>query len=237
MSMTDGESGKEELRERILRSTLQLISEGGADAATTRSVAAAAGVQAPAIYRLFGDKRGLLDATAAYAVTRYVSGKGARKALPDPVDDLRHGWDRHVAFGLAHPAVFVLMRSDSPGGAMSEALEAGERILRAKVHRVALAGRLRVTEERAITLMHATGVGIIEALLAQPYATRDLELSALAREAMLAAITTRNASGVKVGAVGAANALRASLDELTALSNGERALMGELLERIARAKP
>jgi AcrR family transcriptional regulator len=234
--MTDGESGREELRERILRATLQLITDGGADAATTRSVAAAAGVQAPAIYRLFGDKRGLLDAAAAYAVTRYVSGKGAQKPLPDPVDDLRQGWDRHVAFGLAHPGVFVLMRSDSPGGAMSEALEAGERVLRAKVHRVALAGRLRVTEERAITLMHATGIGIIEALLAQPPATRDLELSVISREAMLAAITTRTALGVKAGVAGAANSLRASLDGLTALSTGERALMSELLERIARVK-
>ncbi|WP_338419811.1 TetR family transcriptional regulator [Streptomyces klenkii] len=31
---------------------------------TTRAVAAAAGVQAPAIYRLFGDKDGLLEAVA-----------------------------------------------------------------------------------------------------------------------------------------------------------------------------
>jgi AcrR family transcriptional regulator len=39
----------------------------GRRAVTTRAVAAGAGVQAPTIYRLFGDKDGLLD---ALAVTR-----------------------------------------------------------------------------------------------------------------------------------------------------------------------
>lgn len=228
------ESGRDEARERILRATLALIADGGADAATTRAVAEAAGVQAPTIYRLFGDKRGLLDAAAAYAVDAYVTGKGARKPVADPVDDLRQGWDRHVAFGLANPGVFAVMRADAPSGAMSASLEAGERLLRDKVRRVARAGRLKVTEERAVTLMRATGIGIIEALLAQPAAVRDLELSALAREAVLAVITAQPTRSARAGAVGAANALRASLDDVTALSTGERALMNELLERIAR---
>jgi Transposase len=93
------------------------------------------------------------------------------------------------------------------------------------------------SEERAVTLMHATGTGIIGALLAQPAAQRDLELGSLAREAVLAAITTRPAPRARSGTAGAANALRAALDELAGLSPGERALLGELLERIARAGP
>lgn len=232
--MSDEGSSREATQERILRATLALIAEGGASAATTRAVAEAAGVQAPTIYRLFGDKRGLLDAAAAYSVTTYVSGKGARKASPDPVEDLRQGWDQHVAFGLANPDVFQVMRSGAPGREMSAALEAGERILRDKVRRVALAGRLRVTERRAVTLLHVMASGAIEALLASPPDERDPELSALAREAVLAAITTRPIPSAKSGAAGAANALRASLDDLTQLSPGERALMHELLERIAR---
>lgn len=222
-------------RERILRATLELIAEGGTDAATTRAVATAASVQAPTIYRLFGDKRGLLDAAAAFAVEVYVAEKGSKRASSDPVEELRAGWDRHVAFGLASPGVFRVMRAQSPDGAMSSALAAGESVLRDKIHRVALAGRLRVTEERAVSLMHATAIGIIEALLAQPASERDLELSSLAREAVLAAISTRPSTSKRAaGSASAANALRAELDDLTALTPGERALFGELLERIAR---
>lgn len=231
--MTDERTGREATQEQILRATLALIAEGGASAATTRAVAEAAGVQAPTIYRLFGDKRGLLDAAAAYSVTSYVSGKGARKPCSDPVEDLRQGWDLHVAFGLANPDVFLVMREGALGREMSAALEAGERILRDKVRRIALAGRLRVTERRAVTLLHLTASGVIEALLAHPPDERDSELSAIAREAVLAAITTRPLPASKSGAAGAANALRASLDDLTVLTAGERALLHELLERIA----
>ncbi|MDQ2795770.1 MAG: TetR/AcrR family transcriptional regulator, partial [Actinomycetota bacterium] len=40
----------------------RLLQEEGPAAVTTRGVALAAGVQAPAVYRLFGDKDGLLEA-------------------------------------------------------------------------------------------------------------------------------------------------------------------------------
>lgn len=232
--MKEAEAGRDETREQILRATLKLIAEKGVEATTTRAVAAAAGVQAPTIYRLFRDKRGLLEAAAAHSVASYVSAKATRRTTTDPVDALRQGWDRHVSFGLAHPGVFRVMRSETPSGEMSTALQRGESLLRDKVHQVARAGRLRVTEERAVTLLHASGVGVIEALLAQPSATRDLELSALAREAVIGAITSEP-SPLHAGTRGAANALRAALTELPNLSHGERALMGELLERIARS--
>ncbi|NED93539.1 helix-turn-helix transcriptional regulator, partial [Streptomyces sp. SID11233] len=46
----------EGLRERIVAAATELLEESGREAVTTRAVAARAGVQAPAIYRLFGDK-------------------------------------------------------------------------------------------------------------------------------------------------------------------------------------
>src|ERR1700677_3669653 len=49
-------------RENLVEVAARLLREQGAAAVTTRAVALAAGVQAPAIYRLFGDKDGLLDA-------------------------------------------------------------------------------------------------------------------------------------------------------------------------------
>lgn len=54
---------------------------------STRAVSTAAGVQAPTIYRLFGDKQGLLDAVTAHGFAP-TSGTGL-EPTGDPVDDLR----------------------------------------------------------------------------------------------------------------------------------------------------
>ncbi len=65
-------------------------------------------MQAPAIYRLFGDKDGLLEAVAEHVMDGYVAEKSAHVAATeiDPVEDLRAGWTSHVEFGLANPALF-----------------------------------------------------------------------------------------------------------------------------------
>src|ERR1044071_6000937 len=109
---TDESASGDEARSRILEAALRLIDAGGRDAATTRAVAAAAGVQAPTIYRLFGDKGGLLEAVAEQRLASYVQDKSLREPGPDPVEDLRAGWDLHIGFGLANPAVFSLMHGD-----------------------------------------------------------------------------------------------------------------------------
>ncbi|WKK70788.1 helix-turn-helix domain-containing protein [Rathayibacter oskolensis] len=102
-------------RDRILRATAELLAEGGRDAVSTRAISSAAGVQAPTIYRTFGDLRGLLDSVAA-------AGFGAAQAEfervdppVDPVDALRAAWDHHVAFGLAEPHLYALMFTARPG--------------------------------------------------------------------------------------------------------------------------
>ncbi|MGI8416298.1 MAG: TetR family transcriptional regulator, partial [Nakamurella sp.] len=63
-----------------------------------RGVAEAAGLQAPTLYRLFGDKDGLLDAVAEHVMATYVSVKAAIVEAAtaddaDPLDDLRAGWE------------------------------------------------------------------------------------------------------------------------------------------------
>jgi AcrR family transcriptional regulator len=63
---------RDEVRARILAAAAALIADGGRDALTTRAVSAAAGVQAPTIYRLFGDKSGLLDAVAELGFAAYL---------------------------------------------------------------------------------------------------------------------------------------------------------------------
>ncbi len=221
------------VRARIVAAAAALIASGGRDAATTRAVAAAAGVQAPTIYRLFGDKSGLLDAVAQDGLAAYVAAKAVRKVHPDPVQELRDGWDMHVEFGLAHPGLFSIMAGDLRPSSPLTAAATGTNILRGRVRNIALAGRLRVGEERAVGLLGSVGLGTILTLLRQPEGRRDRGLSEIAREAVIAAITGDAVPDSDSGPSGAAAALHASLNQTTVLTDGERHLMEELLNRIA----
>src|SRR5215211_7870150 len=108
-------------RDRIVRAAAGLLAEGGREAVSTRAVAAAAGVQAPTIYRQFGDMRGLLDEVASYGFSTYLRDKTMREREEDPVEDLRRGWDLHVEFGLANPTFYTLMYGDPTSGTESTA--------------------------------------------------------------------------------------------------------------------
>ena len=232
-SKIDDFAAIEDVRQRIIVAAADLIAAGGRDAATTRAVAAAAAVQAPTIYRLFGDKRGLLDAVAEYGLAAYVADKSSHEPHPDPVEALRNGWDMHVAFGLAHPGLFSIMSSYPGPRPLSPVAAAGFEMLRRRIKNIALAGRLKVSQERAVTLMQSACNGVVLALLREPPERRDIGLSVAAREATMAAITGEAAAGVAQGPSAVAVALRASLDQVSVLTQGEKHLLLELLDRIA----
>lgn len=226
-------TSRDDIRRRIVTSAIDLLNSGGRDAVTTRAVAHAAGVQVPTIYRLFGDKHGLLEAVAEYGFTAYLTEKTIRKSGGDPIEDLRTGWDLHVAFGLSHPAIYLLMYAEPRPGAKSPAADASHRLLKEHIRRVAAAGRLRFSEERAADLFHASGCGTVLTLLAHAESHRDMSLSEIAREAAIAAITTDAPAFEKSGAGAAAVALRAFLPDVQSLSDGERSLLTEWLNRLA----
>ena len=94
-----------------MRAAAELLATGGRNAVTTRAVSAAAGVQPPTIYRHFGDMQGLLDLVARETLAIHVGEQATRALTNDPVEDLRRGWDLHIAFGLAHPDAFALLYS------------------------------------------------------------------------------------------------------------------------------
>lgn len=226
-------ASRDATRIHIVASAIDLLNSGGRDAVTTRAVAAAAGVQVPTIYRLFGDKHGLLDAVAEHGFTTYLKEKAIRKPGRDPVEDLRTGWDLHVAFGLSHPAIYRLMYAEP--GVKSPAADTASRILREHIRRVAAAGRLRFSEEQAADLFHAAGCGTVLTLLAKPDGHQDRGLSEIAREAAIAAITLDAPVLKSSGPAPAAVALRAALPEVQSLSDGERSLLTEWLNRLAAA--
>jgi AcrR family transcriptional regulator len=227
------------VRARILSAAAALIASGGREAATTRAVASAAAVQAPTIYRIFGDKDGLLAAVAEDVLAAYVAAKVARKPHPDPIQELRSGWDLHVAFGLGHPDLFAILTRDAQvdGAAPSPSLLAGHAVLRRRIQQIAAAGRLQTTEARALGLVQAACVGTVLTLLREPPERRDPGLSGASREAVLAAICTEHAVVRTAGPSAAAATLRAQLDQTSCLTEGERLLLGELLDRIARGDP
>src|SRR6476661_114004 len=145
-------------RDRILQAAMRLLTEGGR------------------------------EAVASHGFATYLVSKRARETHPDPVENLRRGWNLHIDFGLANPALYTLMysyprRITHP--AVAEALE----MLCAQVRRVAEAGRLCVSVERAANMIHAAAVGVVLVLLGQGGARADQTLAVATREAVLAANT------------------------------------------------
>jgi AcrR family transcriptional regulator len=234
--MTEAASRRTETRARIIEVAARLLRERGPDAVTTRGVAEAAGVQAPAIYRLFGDKDGLLEAVAEDVMATYVAEKAevvqsASADEVDPFDDLRSGWQTQIDFGVANPALFHLF-SDPDRVLRSRAAQSGRRVLEARVHRVAETGRLRVSERRAVDLIQAAGTGTIQTLLATPQDRRDADLAEGMYEAVLRQILLDSPDTAEDGATATAVALRALAPRLEALTEAERQLLVQWLDRV-----
>lgn len=229
----DGKAEMQDVRARILDAASRIIAVGGVSALTTRAVASAASVQAPTLYRLFGEKRGLLDAVAEHGLATFVAQKMAARPHPDPVQDLRDAWDAYVVFGLANPAVFAIMNEVGAPASGSSATLAGLAVLRERVQRVAQAARLGMTVERGVALIHAAGVGTVATLLALPEGERDPQLSSVAREAVLASLLADPPEQKTVDLASLAVGLHAHLDKAKVLTPGERLLLAELLDRLA----
>lgn len=226
-------------RTRIVRAAADLLAREGRAGVSTRAVSAAAGVQAPAIYRQFGDMHELLLAAASEVFARYVKQKVARTPLSDPFEELERGWDLHVAFGLANPAAYTLIYGEATKGPAADHERNGYAMLEALVGRAAETGRLRVSVADAARMIHAGACGVTLSLISTPENERDPHLSHAMRDAVHAAIAFPKAKGpaAKSSDLGArAAALRASLPQARdALSTGERELMGEWLDRLAKS--
>ena len=102
----------------------------------------------------------------------------------------------------------------------------------ALIHRIAEAGRLRIGEAHASSLVQAAGRGTTLTLIACDDDHRDMALSVIAREAVLAAIVSDEPAAREPGPVSAAVAMRAVLPQATSLTSHEQALMEEWLDRI-----
>src|ERR1700752_1331038 len=93
-------------RDRLLLAATQLLDESAGGPVSTREIPERAGVRAPTLYHHFGSKQALLDAVVSHGFKEFLRSRGASKSR-DPLDDIRAGWDSHVAFGLEFPGAYA----------------------------------------------------------------------------------------------------------------------------------
>ncbi|MGW2217993.1 TetR/AcrR family transcriptional regulator [Nonomuraea sp. NPDC001684] len=202
----------------------------------TRAVCEAVGVSQPVLYRLFGDKRGLLDAVADHGYEQYAALKAAQEQTGDPVADLRAGWDGHMAFARAKPALYQLMFTPRPWS-HSTARDRVMDLLVAALTRCAAAGALKAEPQTAAQLILSANVGTALDHIARPALFDDPALSHRMRDAVFSHVLTGPAAQNDADPLyAAALRLHAQLD-LTgteALEPAETALLRRWLERITQ---
>ncbi|MEE1796393.1 TetR/AcrR family transcriptional regulator [Streptomyces sp. BE308] len=228
-------------RTRILEVAADLVRESPDGDISTRAVCEAAQVGAPALYRHFGDKEGLLSAVVDHGFDKYLAAKRERDDTTDPVEDLRNGWDSHVEFALRNPNLYRLMNSPAMR-TPPEAARESHRILTRDLTRAAAVGRLRVAPELAAQMIMSANTGVALMLVARPATFSDNAMSRRVRDAVHAAVLTPDATpsrpteaGVPSTAARLSALLRHSHE--SGLSTAEAALMTEWLDRVANSLP
>ena len=106
-------------------------------------------------------------------------------------------------------------------------------MLLATLERTAQQGRLAVPVLQAAELIHSASMGVTLTLVGQDASTRNPNNSPVLREATLAAILIDGAPMAHAAPAALAVALSASLDEATPLTQGQRAMLDEMLDAIA----
>jgi AcrR family transcriptional regulator len=222
-------------RASIITVTADLLAQSATGDISTRAVCEAAGIQQPALYRLFGDKEGLLSATVDHVWDEYLGMKRAAEKSADPVDDLRAGWDSHTAFALAHPNAYRLLFG-SGAAARSESAAEAMRLLRDVLDRVAAQGRLRGDPADAARVMMAANTGVALSLILRPELYPDSTSSALLRDIVQGSlvIEAEPASDPLEPSRRAATTLRAALPGSGAerFTTNEANLLDDWLRRI-----
>ncbi|MFM9379323.1 TetR/AcrR family transcriptional regulator [Gordonia sp. VNK21] len=225
------EEAKSDTRTRLLDAAADLIAAAPGEDFSLREVCDQAGVKMPTLYHFFGNKQGLVDAVVERGFELYVQAKQAQPSSGDPIQDLRDGWDAHVAFGLANPGFYTLMYGKVRPGDARPAQAKPAVLLRELVQRADDQGRLAVPPDQAAAHILATNIGIT--LRQIIFGRADPELSAAAREAVLAAVT----GAAAVDDDGARSAVLGVLDYAAGrpevLGAEETALLTHWLRRLA----
>ncbi len=172
-------------REAVLECAGRLLDDGGTDSLTIRRLAEDSGFSPPAIYRMFGDKAGLVDALVARALGRVVDRMGTLENAGDARDYARRAFREIVDFGREHQWDFRAIGEQVPMGAIDSASEE----LNAPL--VALADANRIADDD-LELVRQTFWILLHGLISLPAGRPDVEWRAdlvdVCFEAMLTGI-------------------------------------------------
>ena len=226
-------------RDDILAAAAALLAESPTGEVSTRAICERAGVQAPTLYRHFGDKDALIAAVVDEAFELYLGSKRLVVATDDPIERLRNGWDSHNAWGLAHPAYYRVIFSPAATGSAA-AVEAMA-ILRSHLDACAEAGLLRIAPDVAAQMIMAANVGVTLMQISRPGLYPDPGLSTRVRDSLHARVFREREPAqtqtptVRADAAATATTLAALLrsDDSSPLTPTERALLLDWLARLA----
>ncbi|WP_433519083.1 TetR/AcrR family transcriptional regulator [Nonomuraea sp. CA-143628] len=182
-------TGTDPLRTAMIEAAERQLATSSDNEIATRAVCEAVGVSQPVLYRIFGDKRGLLDALADHGYERYVTLKAAQEQTADPVADLRAGWDGHMAFARENPALYQLMFTPRPWS-HSTARDRVFDLLVATLVRCAATGALKVEPRTAAQLILSANIGNALNHIAGPALFDDPALSHRMRDAVFSYVLT-----------------------------------------------
>lgn len=221
------ERASSDTRERLISAAADLIAASPGEDFSLRAVCGAVGVKMPTLYHFFGSKQGLIDAVIEHGFDLYVGQKAAMNSSGDPIQDIRAGWDAHVAFGLAHPGFYTLMYGKVRPGHSPAAQSRPSEVLRALTARAAEQGRLVVSSEQAAAhvLVANIGVTLRQIILAEA----DPGLSRAMREGVVVAIT--GTTTARSDAL--ATAVEIAAADPDVLGRTETQLLGEWLRRLS----
>jgi AcrR family transcriptional regulator len=226
---------------RLLRAAAELLANSAGGVVSTRQITKLAGVTAPTLYHHFGDKEGLFDAVVAAGFEEYVADERDFAPSGHPLEDIRRMWDKHVAFGLKQPELYLVMFGNIRPESRPAIVADAEALMEELLNKAAVTGQLNVPPREAARSILAANVGVTLMLIAEKVPERNLELSTMTRDAMIFAVSTDQArtsgtedsgkSSVVVAAIALNAALQASHSDQ--LSSSELKLFLEWLHRIS----
>ncbi len=185
----------EATRRRILAVVEQLLAGGGTAAVSIREICVRAAVTPPTIYHHFGDKQALIERVVSDCFLAFDRTLSRRRVPKDPVEVLRAGFDRYVAYGLEHPSHYRVMFQHPARTPTAAGLESYNK-LRAAVAAIAAAGQLRVPVDQATFAFWSAAHGITS-LLVDGVGRKDDPSVALVRDALINGITIPQSKQVK----------------------------------------
>jgi AcrR family transcriptional regulator len=152
---------------RVLEAAAALIDEAGVDAATTRAIAARAGVAYPSLYRFFADREEILD----QLLERHLADLDARAVAAErawpiiSVEDLMdRELDLHIAYYQEHPAAARLWLDGRTSPTVIAHVRQRMRVLAERIRRALIDAELirRETDPRILLLAVELGDRILD---------------------------------------------------------------------------